>query len=113
MGTGSVKVLAGGLNYLDSKGNPRQIRLSHTAETYIAALAVDLVAGHCELWQLPPSLLEFHTYAWAQGHSSRQGEVDRLNWQADLWYFCANNPGKRPNDYYSHQTARLWDEASR
>lgn len=91
---------------------PAKIRLSDTADAYIAALAVDLAIAEVELPQLPDSLMEFHTYAFEAGRASRQADIDRLRWERDLWYFVANNRGKRPSDYYKTATDRLWAEAS-
>ena len=93
---------------------PRRIHLTDTAEAYIADLAVDLMLAEVELHQLSPALLEFYTYAFEAGRSvSRQDEIDRLRWERDLWYFVASNKGKRPGDFYTHQTNQLWAEASK
>jgi hypothetical protein len=56
---------------------------------------------------------EMFLAGWARGWESRQAEIDRLTWEAGLWYFCANNKGKRPSDYYASVTSDLWTEASR
>ena len=49
---------------------------------------------------------------WAQGWESRRAEIDRLNYEADLWFYCYANR-KRPGDFYTHQTNQLWAEASK
>jgi hypothetical protein len=56
---------------------------------------------------------EMYLSGWARGFEARQSEIDRLTWEAGLWYFCANNRGKRPSDYYASVTSDLWTEASR
>ena len=65
---------------------PDRIRLSAGAERYLEQLGVDLVTGAVEAWQLPPSLLQFFTFAYEQGKASRQAEVDGLNDEADRLY---------------------------
>ena len=57
-------------------------------------------------------IYEAKLLAWAQGWESRHAEVDRLNYEADLWFYCYANR-KRPGDYYTHQTNQLWAEASK
>ena len=55
---------------------------------------------------------EVYLQGWAAGYESRQSEIDGLKWQRDLWYFVANNKGKRPIDFYGHLTNELWIEAA-
>ena len=57
-------------------------------------------------------IYEAKLLAWAQGWESRQAEVYRLNYEADLWFYCYANR-KTPADYYRHQTNQLWAEASK
>ena len=57
-------------------------------------------------------IYEAKLLAWAQGWESRQAEIDRLNYEADLWFYCYANH-KTPADYYRHQTTQLWAEASK
>ncbi|MGV8883449.1 MAG: hypothetical protein ACOH19_14970 [Rhodoglobus sp.] len=99
---------------------PDRITLTPHAERYLEQLGVDLILGNCELWQLPPSLSQFWTFAHEEGraHGHRAGmiaaghRIERLEYEANLWYFVANNPGKRPSDYRTHQTNALWNEAN-
>jgi hypothetical protein len=65
---------------------PRKIRLSDTAEAYIAGLAVDLMLAEVELHQLPPCLLELWEYGLQTGRQSRQAEVDQLQSDCDRLY---------------------------
>jgi hypothetical protein len=100
---------------------PQKIHLSSDAEKYLDQLGTDLMLGNLELWQLSPALLQLHTFAWnggyllghAQGIASARNEIDRLTYEADLWYFCANNKGKRPSDFYARATDALWAEATK
>ena len=111
---GTISNALGSIREAPSHPYPRKIRLSDTAEEYIADLAVDLMLAEVELHQLSPALLELYTYAFEAGRSvSRQDEIDRLRWERDLWYFVASNKGKRPGDFCTHQTNQLWAEASK
>lgn len=65
---------------------PDRIALSRGAERYLEQLGVDLLTGEVEAYQLPPSLLQFFTFAYEQGKASRQNEVDNLNREADRLY---------------------------
>lgn len=49
---------------------------------------------------------------WAVGYESREGTVERLRWERDLWYFCYTNR-KTPAEFYRHATNELWNEATR
>ena len=55
-------------------------------------------------------IYEAKLLGWAQGWESRRAEVYRLNYEADLWFYCYANR-KRPGDFYTHQTNQLWAEA--
>ena len=94
---------------------PHKIQLSDTAEAVIAGYADALVLDRLQLWQLPISLLTFHTFAFEAGRTvgleSREG-LDRLRFEADLFYWCYTNR-KPPGDWYRHATNELWDEATR
>ena len=58
-------------------------------------------------------LYESKLAGWLDGYHARDAEIARLRWETDLWYYCANNRGKRPTDYYAAATDRLWAEASK
>lgn len=68
---------------------PAKIRLSATAEAYIAGLAVDLMLAELELHQLPPCLLELWEYGYQTGRESRQAEVNQLQSDCDRYYAAA------------------------
>lgn len=95
MGTEAIKALAGRLSdsSLTARRDnapihryPAKIRLSDSAEAYIAGLAVDLALAEIELHQLPAALLEFWSFAYENGRGSRQTELDRANADADRYY---------------------------
>lgn len=54
---------------------------------------------------------EVYLFGWIAGRDSLTAELERVRWERDLWYFVANNKGKRPTDFYSHATKALWAEA--
>jgi len=90
-----------------------RITLTPTAERLISEWAVALQTGELEFGQLPDSLREFWVYAYEDGRASAVClQCARQCWERDLWYFVANNPGKRPRDFYSHATSQLWAEAT-
>jgi len=114
VGTEAIQKLAGELTDTNSTKRLGIIRISDAAEAYINDLASELAIGAVELWQLPPSLFAFYSFAWADGNASAAApELERLRWERDLWYFCANNRGKRPSDFYRQHTNELWAEATR
>lgn len=99
-------------NTLNFPTSRRQISL--TADRLISDWAVGLQLGTLELWQLPASLHELFVYAYEAGRSSVVcTSCERLRWELRMWYFVANNPGKRPSDYHTHATNALWAEASK
>lgn len=86
-----------------------RINLTPTAERFIAELAIALVAGEIEFWQLPDSLREFYVYASEAGRETAScRDHARLLWERDLYYFLVCNPGKTGADYYQHKTSELW-----
>lgn len=93
---------------------PRKIQLSDTAEAVIADYAIDLMLDKLQLSQLPESLFEFYTFAYESGRhaglDSRDG-MDRLKFEADLWYFCYSNR-KTPSEFYKHLTNEMWAGAN-
>jgi hypothetical protein len=90
---------------------PARIVLSDGGETFMGDLTVDVYLGRVGLHQLSPGLLAFFTFSYEQGRDSRNAEVTRLEYERDLWYFCANNKGKRPADFMRAQTDTLWAQA--
>lgn len=79
---------------------PQRITISAEAEAYLLTLTEDLAAGRCELWQLPPSLLSFYTFAHGDGVASCQPTLRRLEDDAARLYFAAfGTPYKEPTKY--------------
>lgn len=70
-------------------------------------------SGDIDLTQISDGALnpryEVFIAGWSTGYESRENEIARLRWERDLWYFCANNKGKRPSDFYTHHTDTLWE----
>jgi hypothetical protein len=93
---------------------PDRIRLSLGAERYLEQLGVDLAMGTVNAWQLPPSLLQFFTFAYEQGKASRQAEVDALNHEADRLYaeICRRLPPRQDYRSYS-ELSRIRGEHER
>jgi len=65
---------------------PQKIKLSNSAEAYIAALAVDLMLAKVELHQLSSGLLEYYVYAFEAGQQSLQPALDHAIAEADRYY---------------------------
>ncbi len=88
---------------------PDHITLSPHAERYMHQLAIDLAAGAVELRQLPPSLTQFYVFAFEQGSTSRQAEVDRANDDADRLYaeVCRRPPSR------DHETTEAFLQAQK
>ena len=55
--------------------------------------------------------LSGYDYGFRTGREERQAEIDRLNWEADLWYWCYTNR-KSPEQFYVHATNELWRVAA-
>lgn len=76
-----------------------------------------LVTGEIGLQDLTPGLMGFYTLGHDAGmqaaQSAAQERADALQRECDMWYFVANNRGKKPGDWYRAQTERLWQEAYR
>lgn len=90
---------------------PGRVRLSERAEVGICEITHKFGTGQLELWQLPPSLYSFFLVAWFAGRESRDAEVSRLNYEADLWFWCHTNR-KGPDSFRRWQTSELWRQAS-
>ena len=86
-----------------------------TVEAQLQSVADRLMLGEIQLNECTPAIGAVWTYAFEAGRRVHgpdcQHKLDRLAWERDLWYFCANNPGKPPSDFYRAATAALWDEA--
>lgn len=87
---------------------PQRIPISEQGANYIDEISNGLAARSLELWQLPPSLHWFYVRAWVEGRESRNHEIERLNFEADLWYWVAQKPNRKPGDFYRHAESELW-----
>lgn len=98
----------------DKKSYPDRITLSETAEQYLNRLGQDLLLGHVELWQLPPSIAQIFAFAYTAGAASRQGEIDQAESDADRFYDRWLNPGKKlaevRRDRMQAAAAEYWQE---
>lgn len=76
-----------------TKNTGRRIRLSATAEAFLAQLADDLITGYRELWQLPPSLMSLWTFGEQCGYQAAKAEdraqLERAESAADRFYQVA------------------------
>jgi len=70
-----------------------------------------LLAGEIELSDLTPALQGWYVAGFVNGQQILPEDA-HLRWEADLWYFVANNRGKTASDFYAGITTRLWEEAS-
>ena len=76
--------------------------------------AIEALAGRLSNSSLPEfrpfdEVYEARLQGWSIGFHQRDGEITRLNFEADLWYWCYANK-KRPSDWSSAATDRLWAE---
>ena len=98
---GTISNALGSIREAPSHPYPRKIRLSDTAEEYIAGLAVDLLLDEVQLWQLPSSLLQLWEFGFQTGRESRQAEIDYLDHECSRYYyeFCRrqSRPLRDPN----------------
>lgn len=85
--------------------------IGSTVEKQLSETLWQLITGEVELHELTPALLGWWSLAYDAGRQSLRNRIDRLEWERDLWYYCANNKGKRPSDYWNHQTDALWAKA--
>ena len=113
------EVHAGGLNssslHLPRRDFPAKIRLCPPADAYLDDLAAAIIRGEVGLHQLSGGLLAVVSAIDLTRHdalAAMTSRVTRLEYERDLWYFVANNPGKRPGDFAHAATRRLWAEAA-
>lgn len=83
-----------------------------TVETQLDRVLWQLLSGSLELHHLTPALQGWYMAGYINGsQTANQHRIDRLTYERDLFYFLFANPGKKPGDYYTHQTNALWEEA--
>lgn len=77
-----------------------------------ALLALD--RGETELADHTSALQSWWLAGYIVGlQHATANRIARLEWERDLWYFVANNPGKRPGDFYRATTDAMWAEATK
>ncbi len=94
-----------------SNGFPARIRVSRQADEYLDRLAAAIMRGEVGLHQLSGGLLAVVCavdLCRQDDLAAMTARVARLEYERDLWYFVAHNPGKKPGDYYAATTAELW-----
>lgn len=73
-----------------------------------------LVAGEIELHDCSDALQAWWAVAHADGYNAGYATTNEwLRHDRDRWYWVASNPGRKPGDYLTHITHRLWEEADR
>jgi hypothetical protein len=87
------------------------LKISDTAAECIDRWADDLAWGRLSIPDLPASLRALYLLGTIHGEQSQRERIDRLTYERDTWYFCANNRGVKPGDYLRHQTSQLWNLA--
>lgn len=90
---------------------PARIRVSRQADEYLDRLAAAIMRGEVGLNQLSGGLLAVVCavdLCRGDDLARMTARVARIEYERDLWYFVAHNPGKKPGDYYRAQTAELW-----
>jgi len=86
-----ASVNSGGDRNTPNSSQKRPIPLSDAADRFLNQLAIDLRLGITEMWQLPPSLAQLVWFFYYDGYDSRQGEIDKLNFECDRLYGLAFN----------------------
>jgi hypothetical protein len=87
------------------------LKISDTADRLIESWADQLARGRLSIPDMPASLRALYLLGTIHGEQSQSERIDRLTYERDVWYFCANNRGKKPGDYLRHQTSQLWNLA--
>lgn len=91
-------------------------RLTPAAAKWLDEWCDAIADGSMSLGQLPLPVVSLYLlgyahaeYRYACNHSE---QITRIEHERDLWYFVANNPGKRPGDFMRAHTDLLWKEGS-
>lgn len=86
---------------------PRPLRLSETAEAWIAACCDKLQSGTLELWQLPGSLRELYLLADANARADLEQQLHAANADADRYYVAALRARLTQADLTEHEAGML------
>lgn len=86
---------------------PRPLRLSETAEAWIATCCDKLQSGALELWQLPGSLRELYLMADANARADLEQQLHAANADADRYYAAALRARSTQADLAEHEASML------
>lgn len=88
--------------------------LSTSAKRWLSEWCDAIADGSVSLGQLPLPVVSIYLLGYAHAEQryacSHGDELARARHERDLWYFVANNPGKRPGDFMRAHTDLLWQE---
>lgn len=99
----------------DTAANTRRRReLGERAGKYLDSVCDGIASGRLDLWQLPLSIASLYLLGYAHAenrYSCNHAErIARLEYERDLYYWLASNPGKSGADFLKFQTNALWTE---
>jgi hypothetical protein len=101
----------GSKSILLAEDNSSISRIGHTVDAVLEDLVWKLIDGQLGLQDFSPAFQLMWCLAADQGRASaNRDEIERLTYERDLWYYVANNPGKRPRDFHRAHTDALWSE---
>lgn len=84
-----------------------------TVEPQLTDVLEKLLLGEYELHELCSPLAGFYVAGFENGRQcAMRPELERLNYEADLWFWCYANK-RSPADFYRHATDVAWAEAVR
>jgi hypothetical protein len=94
---------------------PERIPLRPETDARLERLAEGLILDVVSPRQFVGGLAAFYWaaydgQAWAEANRA-DARAWRLEYERDVWYWVAHNPGKKPGDLYRATTNRLWAEA--
>jgi hypothetical protein len=86
-----------------------------TVETQLQDVADRLALGELELSACTPAIQALWMYAYDDGRKTHRntcaGQIERLSWERDTYYWLVCNPGRKAADFYTHLTDALWAAA--
>ena len=92
----------------------RRLELGERAGKYLDSVCDGIASGRLDIWQLPLSIASLYLlghahaeYRYSCNHADR---IARLEYERDLYYWLASNPGKSGADFLKFQTNALWAE---
>ena len=98
----------------NAENTRRRLELGERAGKYLDGMCDAIASGRVELWQLPLPIASLYLlgyahaeYRYSCNHADR---IARLEYERDLYYWLASNPGKSGADFLKFQTNALWAE---